>query len=77
MDTGSLAKEYVNSLMDKKIDRASRGAYRGGDVESCRTQKSMFHEFWVPELDDKPHVFVHGDLGGSNIIVDDNYNIVK
>jgi hypothetical protein len=30
----------------------------------------MVSEFWIPDLDDAPHVLLHGDLSGNNIIVD-------
>ena len=37
----------------------------------------MVSEFWIPDLDDAPHVLVHGDLSGNNIIVDGNFNIQR
>jgi aminoglycoside phosphotransferase (APT) family kinase protein len=37
----------------------------------------MVSEFWIPDLDDAPHVLLHGDLSGNNIIVDGNLNIQR
>lgn len=48
-----------------------------GTVAECEDQKNLVAEYWIPGLDTAPHVLVHGDLSGNNIIVADDTFAVK
>ncbi|KAJ8068033.1 hypothetical protein OCU04_003610 [Sclerotinia nivalis] len=74
---GISAKTYITNRIDRKIERALRHDYPGGDVESCRRQLALLEEFWDSALDMAPHVLIHGDLSDSNIIVDGDANVKK
>jgi aminoglycoside phosphotransferase (APT) family kinase protein len=55
--------------IQRKIERAEKGKYSGGDVRSCKKQMSLLERYWIPHLDKAPRVLVHGDLSANNIIV--------
>jgi len=65
------------SRLDRKISRASTHSIPGATLSECEQQKAIFPNFWVPELDDAPHVLVHGDLSSNNIIVDDRFKVQR
>jgi len=63
--------------IDRKITRAIHNNIPGATLSECEHQKTMRSEFWIPDLDDAPHVLVHGDLSGNNIIVDEQFNVQR
>ncbi len=75
--TGTSAKDYITTRIKRKIERAERHEYRGGDAEGCQKQLSFIEKYWVPDLDEAPHVLVHGDLSPNNIVVDEEFNLKR
>lgn len=67
----------METLIRRKMDRASRNEYRGGDVQSCQEQLDLLDRYWIPELDELPFVLVHGDLGANNIVADEEGNLER
>ncbi|KAK4189872.1 hypothetical protein QBC35DRAFT_379302 [Podospora australis] len=66
---GETALEWITYKIDRKIARAKSNEPRGGTVTECEDQKQLIPKYWMPELDNAPHVLVHGDIAGNNIIV--------
>lgn len=67
---GGTALDWIESKIRRKITRAQEGCLPGGTVAECKRQMELIKSYWVPELDTAPHVLVHGDLSGNNVIVD-------
>lgn len=65
------------SRLDRKISRAKNDRLPGATVQECEHQKAMLPEFWIPALDNAPHVLVHGDLSANNIIVSDQLEVQR
>lgn len=74
---GITARDYVRTRICRKIERAERQEYRGGGPEGCRKQFALIERYWLPELDNAPHIRVHGDLGPKNIIVDEEFDLKR
>ncbi|KAH6621341.1 hypothetical protein B0J18DRAFT_224216 [Chaetomium sp. MPI-SDFR-AT-0129] len=66
---GKTALEWITSKIDRKITRARSNKLRGGTVAECEDQKQLIPKYWMPDLDNAPHVLVHGDISENNIIV--------
>jgi hypothetical protein len=66
---GETALDWITSKIDRKITRARANTLRGGTVAECEEQKQLIPKYWMPVLDDAPHVLVHGDLSGNKVIV--------
>ncbi|KID97317.1 Protein kinase-like domain protein, partial [Metarhizium majus ARSEF 297] len=71
------ALEWIQSKISRKIIRAQEGSLPGGSVAECQKQMELTTNYWVPELDTAPHVLIHGDLSGNNIIIDKNDHNVQ
>ncbi|KAB5570378.1 hypothetical protein GE09DRAFT_1171077 [Coniochaeta sp. 2T2.1] len=71
-ELGETALNWITSKINRKIVRAKANTLPGGTVAECEDQKNLVAEYWIPELDTAPHVLVHGDLSGNNIIVADD-----
>jgi aminoglycoside phosphotransferase (APT) family kinase protein len=63
--------------IDRKIARAGANNLPYGTMAECEKQKSLVLDYWIPHLDDAPHVLVHGDLSRNNIIVKDTSNVER
>jgi len=63
--------------IQRKIERAEKGSYSGGNVQSCKKQMSLLERYWIPYLDKEPRVLVHGDLSANNIIMDQHSNLKR
>ncbi|KAH0337199.1 hypothetical protein KCU81_g8173, partial [Aureobasidium melanogenum] len=74
-EEGTSAKAEVTVKIQRKIERAEKGSYIGGNVESCKRQMSLLENYWIPHLDEAPRVLVHGDLSANNILVDQHSNL--
>ncbi|KAI1419465.1 hypothetical protein F5Y12DRAFT_247103 [Xylaria sp. FL1777] len=72
---GESALDWITSKIDRKIIRAKANELRGGTVAECEHQKKLIPMYWMRELDNAPHVLVHGDLSGNNIIVNDTFTV--
>jgi hypothetical protein len=48
-----------------------QGQLPGISVEECEALRLRISDFHLPNLDDAPHVLIHGDMNPSNIIVGD------
>lgn len=57
--------------------RASKGNLPGATVAECEQEMELTKKYWIKELDAAPHVLVHGDLSGNNVIVDSHSNAVR
>ncbi|KAK4150671.1 hypothetical protein C8A00DRAFT_36730 [Chaetomidium leptoderma] len=68
---GETALEWITYKIDRKIARAESNELRGGTFIECKDQKQLIPKYWMPDLDNAPHVLVHGDISGNNIIVGD------
>ncbi|KAK4038465.1 hypothetical protein C8A01DRAFT_17461 [Parachaetomium inaequale] len=66
---GETALEWITYKIDRKIARAKSNELPGGTVTQCEDQKQLIPKYWMPDLDHAPHVLVHGDISGNNIIV--------
>ncbi|KAH6623399.1 hypothetical protein F5144DRAFT_595576 [Chaetomium tenue] len=66
---GEPALEWITYKIDRKIARAESNQLCGGTVAECEHQKQLIPKYWMPGLDNAPHVLVHGDISGNNIIV--------
>ncbi|KAI4853212.1 hypothetical protein E4T44_00983 [Aureobasidium sp. EXF-8845] len=64
------AETYVTQAVDRKIKRVLNGQLRTANLVDCLQQRSLIRRYLIPELDGSPWVMVHGDLSGTNIIVD-------
>ncbi|KAB5558337.1 hypothetical protein GE09DRAFT_1237695 [Coniochaeta sp. 2T2.1] len=71
-ELGETALNWITCKINRKIVRAKANTLPGGTVAECEDQKNLVAEYWIPELDAAPHVLVHGDLSGNNIIVADD-----
>lgn len=71
------ALDWIESKIHRKITRAQAGSLPGGTVAECKRQMELTKSYWIPELDTAPHVLVHGDLSGNNIIVDGDHGTVQ
>jgi aminoglycoside phosphotransferase (APT) family kinase protein len=69
------ARDWITAKIRRKIIRAQNGTLPGGTVAECEHQLELVENYWVPELDNRPHVLVHGDLSGNNIIVDQDQSV--
>ncbi|KAM3417083.1 hypothetical protein BST61_g8659 [Cercospora zeina] len=74
---GVSAWNWMTNKIDRKIARAERDDLPFGTKAQCEQQKSLMQRYWIPDLDDCPHVLVHGDLSSQNIIVDDDFAVRK
>lgn len=75
--TETSAKDEITAKLQRKIKRAEKGQYPGGNAESCIKQLDLLERYWIPELDSAPRVLVHGDLSANNVIVDKDSNLVR
>ncbi|KAK4132535.1 hypothetical protein BT67DRAFT_443733 [Trichocladium antarcticum] len=66
---GETALEWITYKIDRKIARAQSNELHGGTVTECEDQKQLIPKYWMPDLNNAPHVLVHGDISGNNIIV--------
>ncbi|KAF2467741.1 uncharacterized protein BDR25DRAFT_291722 [Lindgomyces ingoldianus] len=66
---------YVAEAIDRKIKRVLNGQLRTAKLVDCLRQRSLIRKYMIPELDSSPWVMVHGDLSGTNIITDTEYNV--
>lgn len=66
---------YVTRAIDRKIGRVLKGQLRTAKLEDCLRQRSLIRKYLIPELDSSPWVMVHGDLSGTNIIIDTKHDI--
>lgn len=76
-NTETSAKDEITAKLQRKIKRAEKGQYAGGNAESCIKQLDLLEKYWIPELDTAPRVLVHGDLSANNVIVDKDSNLVR
>ena len=58
-----------------RISRAHTGRLSDISIEDCQALLGRVNEFYVPALNDAPHVLVHGDLQASNIIVNKDVDV--
>lgn len=71
-------KRPVRQSIQKEVDqhiKAIMTLYAGSPYAMHQVQATLLKKHIIPELDNEPHVLVHGDLGEGNIIVDENHNI--
>ncbi|KAK4196842.1 hypothetical protein QBC40DRAFT_4251 [Triangularia verruculosa] len=66
---GETALEWITYKINRKIARTKSNELRGGTVTKCEDQKQLISKYWMPDLNNAPHVLVHGDISGNNIIV--------
>lgn len=69
------AEVYVTKAIDRKIKRVLQGQLRTAKLVDCLRQRSLIRKYLISEMNSSPWVMVHGDLSGSNIIMDNEYNI--
>ena len=62
----------MSTKINHKIKRVQTGTLSGVTVEECRDQDRLIDNYTPLEYEDAPHMLVHNDLGGNNIIVDAN-----
>ncbi|KAF6811184.1 hypothetical protein CSOJ01_05863 [Colletotrichum sojae] len=74
-EAGKTASDWIKAKINRKIARAKAGTLPGGTVAECQQQMQLVQKYWIPELDDAPHILVHGDLSSNNVIVDDYCNV--
>ena len=77
MRLGVNALDWITSKIDRKIARAKAKQFPHGTMSECEEQKALILRYWVPEIDEAPHVLVHGDLSTNNIIVDDSSEVKR
>ena len=65
---------WLTESVDRGLRRTFRGDKRSDPIDYL-IQRSMIPRYVVPEYENKPWVFVHGDLHNGNIIVDEEFNI--
>ena len=61
--------------MNEKLCQAKRHGVSDRTVEECREAQRTHDQYLEPELDDSPHVLIHGDLRAANIVIDSNFNV--
>ncbi|KFZ07804.1 hypothetical protein V501_06207 [Pseudogymnoascus sp. VKM F-4519 (FW-2642)] len=69
------ATSYITTLINRKIKRAENNKLPGATVSECLDQQSLMAGYLIPDLEDSPCVFVHGDLTAENVIVDEDFNV--
>ncbi|KAF6840012.1 hypothetical protein CMUS01_04061 [Colletotrichum musicola] len=69
------ASDWIKAKINRKIVRAKADTLPGGTVAECKQQMQIVQKYWIPELDDAPHVLVHGDLSSNNIVVGEDCNV--
>ena len=72
---GCSARQYITSKIDEKLCQAKSHGVSDRTVEECREAQRMPDQYMEPELDDSPHVLIHGDLRAANIVVDSDFNV--
>ncbi|KAI0190542.1 hypothetical protein F4808DRAFT_444585 [Astrocystis sublimbata] len=68
---GSALKWVADKIIRTRITRSTSGFLPGISVDDCETLYREISKYHLSELDDAPHVLIHGDLHPSNIIVEE------
>ncbi|KAJ8068464.1 hypothetical protein OCU04_004019 [Sclerotinia nivalis] len=69
---GCSAKTWMETKITRKIKRVESGALQGANIlKECEDQERLIDRYLPLQCEEVPHVLVHNDLCGNNIIVNE------